>query len=85
MDHKLFQQFLDKFNDLFSPDDNNFGQEVKQHMRTSMMRAFEKLDVVTREEFDAQSTVLSRSREKIDLLEQKLADIERKLDKNMTE
>ena len=84
MDNKLFQQFSDRFNELFSPHDY-FGDEVKQHLRTSMMRAFEKLDVVTREQFDAQTTVLTRSREKIDLLEHKLADIERKLDENMTE
>ena len=85
MDNKLFQQFSDRFNELFSPHDNHFGEEVKQHLRTSMMRAFEKLDVVTREQFDAQTTVLTRSREKIDLLEHKLADIERKLDENITE
>ena len=85
MDNKLFQQFLHRFNELFSPHDNYFGEEVRQHLRTSMMRAFEKLDVVTREQFDAQSTVLARSREKIDLLEQKLADIELKLDKNIKE
>ena len=39
------------------------------------MRTFERLEVVTREEFDAQNAVLMRSREKIDQLEQKVADL----------
>ncbi|MFT7559076.1 MAG: BMFP domain-containing protein YqiC [Flavobacteriales bacterium] len=35
-----------------------------------------KLNLVTREEFDAQNAVLMRTREKVDALEKQIADIE---------
>ena len=34
------------------------------------------MDVVTREEFDAQSALLGRTREKLDKLERQLAELE---------
>jgi BMFP domain-containing protein YqiC len=43
------------------------------------MNTFSKLDLVTREEFDAQRAVLLRSREKIDALERQLAELEASL------
>jgi BMFP domain-containing protein YqiC len=47
-----------------------------------MMSTFSKLDLVTREEFDAQRAVLLRSREKIDALERQLAELEASLAKH---
>ena len=52
------------------------SSEVQGHLRSAMMSTFNKLDLVTREEFDAQRAVLTRSREKIDALERQLADLE---------
>jgi len=51
------------------------SDEAKGHLRSAMMSTFSKLDLVTREEFDAQRAVLLRSREKIDALERKLAEL----------
>lgn len=39
---------------------------------------FSKMDLVTREEFDAQTKVLHRTRLKLETLEQKLKDLEKK-------
>jgi len=36
------------------------------------------LDLVTREEFDVQATVLKRTREKLAALEQRLAELEKR-------
>jgi len=47
-----------------------------------MMSTFSKLDLVTREEFDAQRAVLLRSREKIDALERQLAELAASLAKH---
>jgi hypothetical protein len=44
-----------------------------------MLSTFSKLDLVTREEFDAQRAVLMRSREKIEVLEAQLAKLEASL------
>lgn len=42
--------------------------------------AFNRMDLVTREEFDAQSAVLARSREKLEQLQQQLDQLEQQLD-----
>ena len=75
MDEKIFMNFIDQLGDVISPLDKEFGQELRQHLRAALMRTFERLEVVTREEFDAQNAVLARSREKIDQLEQKVSDL----------
>lgn len=40
--------------------------------------ALKKLNLISREEFDIQTKVLQRTREKIDALEQKIASLEQK-------
>ena len=50
--------------------------EGNQLVRGSVTKALSGLDIVAREEFDAQQAVLKRSREKIDLLEKQLSQIE---------
>jgi BMFP domain-containing protein YqiC len=50
--------------------------EMHQLLRAAMNKTLSNLDVVTREEFDTQQAVLVRSREKIDVLEKQIAEIE---------
>jgi BMFP domain-containing protein YqiC len=50
--------------------------EAKMHLKAAITSAFDKLDLVTTEEFDAQKAVLARSREKIDQLELQLKNLE---------
>ena len=42
-----------------------------------MSSALARMDVVTREEFDVQSAVLARTREKLEALERRVAELER--------
>ena len=58
------------------------SDEANGHLRSAMMSTFSKLDLVTREEFDAQRAVLLRSREKIDALERQLAELAASLAKH---
>jgi BMFP domain-containing protein YqiC len=53
-------------------------------LRAAMNKTLSNLDVVTREEFDTQQAVLVRSREKIDVLEKQIAEIETLITKNNT-
>lgn len=48
--------------------------ELEKNFRIVLQAAFTKMDLVTREEFDAQVNVLKRTREKLDALEKKLAN-----------
>jgi BMFP domain-containing protein YqiC len=55
----------------------SLNTEAQMHLRLAVSNLFEKLDVVSREEFDAQTAVLSRSREKIERLKEQLAELEK--------
>lgn len=48
----------------------------KKEMQAAMQSALSRMDLVTREEFDAQAAVLQRTRERLESLEQKLAELE---------
>ncbi|KTD18350.1 ubiquinone biosynthesis accessory factor UbiK [Legionella jordanis] len=47
----------------------NFEKEIQQKFKEVLQSAFSRLDLVTREEFDVQTKVLARTREKLDHLQ----------------
>jgi BMFP domain-containing protein YqiC len=51
--------------------------DVEKNIHTLLQGAFAKLDLVTREEFDVQSKVLARTREKLEELERLVAELEK--------
>lgn len=48
----------------------------KRELHLVLQSALARLDLVTREEFDAQAAVLLRTRQKLEALEQQLAQLE---------
>jgi BMFP domain-containing protein YqiC len=52
--------------------------DVKKNIRTLLEGTLAKLDLVTREEFDAQTKVLARTREKLEQLEKTISELENK-------
>ena len=50
-------------------------EEVEKNFKSILQQQFAKLDLVTREEFDAQNAVLIRTRAKLEALEKALADL----------
>jgi hypothetical protein len=55
------------------------ASELEDKTKTVLQRKLADLDVVTREEFDVQTQVLIKTREKLAVLEAKIAEIESKL------
>ncbi|MGD8312563.1 MAG: accessory factor UbiK family protein, partial [Gammaproteobacteria bacterium] len=51
-------------------------QDIEKNIHTLLQAAFARLDLVTREEFDTQSRVLARTREKLEQLEKTVAAME---------
>jgi BMFP domain-containing protein YqiC len=51
-------------------------QDLEKNFRTVLQNTLAKLDLVTREEFDVQSRLLSRTREKLEALEKTIAEME---------
>lgn len=58
-----------------------FKRDVEKNFRVVLQNTFAKLDLVTREEFDAQAKVLARSRQKIEALEKKIDAMEKQIGK----
>jgi BMFP domain-containing protein YqiC len=57
------------------------AKDIEKNMRALLAQGFVKLDLVTREEFDVQTQVLSRTREKLTELEARVAELEAQLSK----
>ncbi len=51
--------------------------EIRKTMRAGIESLLQRLDVVTREEFDAQAKLLARSRQRLDALQARLDALER--------
>ena len=54
---------------------NSPARDIEKNVRAMMQSALQKLDLVTREEFDVQRCVLLRTREKVEALEARVAEL----------
>lgn len=52
----------------------NLPKDVEKNFKDVLQGTFNKMDLVTREEFDAQAKVLARTREKLEALEKKFEE-----------
>lgn len=71
---QLAQQIADLFGRSTLP------QDVQRNLRALIQSGLSKMDVVTREEFEAQTLVLEQSRAKLDQLERQLGELAQQLD-----
>lgn len=51
-------------------------QEFEKAVRQAVSNGFSRMDLVTREEFDVQTQVLARTRAKLEILEQRVTEME---------
>jgi len=54
----------------------NPAQDLERNFRALLSSAFTRLELVSREEYDAQAEVLARAREKLAALEARVAQLE---------
>ena len=65
------------------PEDlNMLKEDLEKNLRATLSATFSKMEIVTREEFDIQASLLSRTREKLETLQEKLSELEKQLDKD---
>ena len=50
--------------------------DIQKNLKAMLTQQFARLELVTREEFDTQRRVLARSREKLEALEKRVAELE---------
>ncbi len=54
------------------------AKDLEKNARSLMTQGFQKMDLVTREEFDLQTQVLAKTRAKLEELEAKVSALEKK-------
>ena len=77
---KSVDELSQRLSALIPPGLSEARADVEKNVRAALQAGLSKLDLVTREEFDVQRAVLLRTREKLDLLERVLQDLESRLD-----
>ena len=55
-------------------------EDLEQNFRSVLRGGLEKLDLVTREEFEVQEAVLARPRDKLEALQERVAELEESSD-----
>ena len=69
----VFEDLSTKLSELIA---SSPARYLERNARALLASFLSRLDLVTREEFDVQAEVLRRTREKLDQLEAKVADLE---------
>jgi|TARA_B110000037_G_scaffold217406_1_gene278372 BMFP domain-containing protein YqiC len=69
IDQKKIQEISDKISKII---ENSPISDMQNNINALLQNTFTKLELVSREEFDVQTQVLKRTREKIEELERKL-------------
>ncbi|WP_461536026.1 accessory factor UbiK family protein [Spongorhabdus nitratireducens] len=70
---------------LLSGEKSQLHKEFEHNFRALLQSTLGKLELVNREEFDAQVAVLRRTRERMEQLEETVTRLEQKLEKTPTE
>ena len=78
MRDNLFEDLVKKLAEAVPQGLRSMRRDLEENFRSVLQTGLGKLDLVTREEFEVQEAVLARTREKLDALEERLKDYEKK-------
>lgn len=76
IDPKKIEQLARQVHESMPKGIREFGDDVEKRIRQTLQSQLTRLDLVNREEFDVQTQVLLRTREKLAALEQRIAELE---------
>ncbi|MEJ2611260.1 MAG: accessory factor UbiK family protein [Candidatus Thiodiazotropha sp.] len=76
IDTKLIDELAEKLSASLPGSIQALHSDVMKNLRAGLESGLAKLDLVTREEFEVQAAVLSRTREKLTRLEQQVKALE---------
>ncbi|WWO73794.1 accessory factor UbiK family protein [Histophilus somni] len=75
---KKIEQIMQQIQDSLPQGVKDLGQDTEMKLKQVLQSQLSKLDIVTREEFDVQTQVLIRTREKLIELEKRLEQLQEK-------
>lgn len=78
LDTKFIDELARQISDSIPAGVKGVQQDLQKNIHTLLQGTLAKLDLVTREEFDTQTQVLRRTREKLEQLEKTIAELEEK-------
>ncbi|GEM81671.1 ubiquinone biosynthesis accessory factor UbiK [Vibrio superstes] len=78
-DPKKLEQIAKQIHESMPQPVKDLGTDVDQKVRQVIQSQLNKLDVISREEFEVQTQVLLRTRQKLNEMEKKMAVLEEKL------
>ncbi|WP_437609316.1 ubiquinone biosynthesis accessory factor UbiK [Erwinia sp. V71] len=76
IDTKKIEQLARQVHESLPKGIRDLGEDVEKKIRQTLQAQLTRMDLVNREEFDVQTQVLLRTREKLAALEQRLAALE---------
>ena len=76
---KKIEDIAKQVTEAIPPGLKNLANDFEDKTKTVIQRKLTELDVISREEFDVQTQVLLKTREKLAALEAKVADLEAKI------
>lgn len=76
LDPKFFDDLAQRLNAAVPEGMRALQQDVDRNLRAGVQAALNRLDLVTREEFEVQSKVLARTRAQVDALNARIAQLE---------
>jgi hypothetical protein len=76
-----FDELVRQFQALLPEDARQTREEIEQNIKALMKATLQRMDLVTREEFDIQSELLARTRAMLDELEKKVRELEQEKNK----
>ncbi|GLX78408.1 hypothetical protein tinsulaeT_17480 [Thalassotalea insulae] len=79
---KKIEEIAKQVTESIPPSLKNLASDFEDKTKTVLQRKLSQLDVVSREEFDVQTQVLLKTREKLEQLEAKIAELEAQLNKD---
>ena len=79
LDTQALDEIVRKISSAIPDDLKTAKQNLEKNARSAAEGVFQRLDLVTREEFDVQSKMLSKSQQRIKELEQRIKELEQEL------
>ena len=77
MDPRIIDELARKLSAAVPQSITNIRRDLEDNFKAVLQSTLSRMDLVTRQEFDVQAGVLRRTREKLESLEAKLAELEK--------
>ena len=80
LDHQTINRLSEKINALLPPGLQQVKSDFDARLKSLLQEQLAHYEMVSREEFDIQARVLQRTREKLEIIEARLKELEQTLD-----